>query len=202
MNYGIVLTLDPATTQEAIAISQRYQVQAENQSLVLGNRTNVPHISMIHVSLDQQGLQQVSVALLATVDTFRQTMDGRSLEGTFSELKTPGPASTWLFWNTARTPEMNALHDLAVRGFAPLRNRDIDITWPMNPAQQLMHQQYGYPSVMQCFNPHVTIGILRKEFAGCDAGPQSWPWKADGLAIAEVAHGTGAVTRIIEKVSL
>jgi len=201
MTYGIVLLLDRETTQKAIELSRKYIELADDPNFVLGTEINVPHISMIHLELDDRGLSVVSALVEMSIKGYLARARTDGLGGVFDTVATTTPQSSWLFWNTPLADDLFTLHRLLVVRTSFVRNKDVYIRRPMNEAQRHMHQLYGYPYVMECFNPHITLGVTRKEFAGYDGGSVIQPWKADALALAEIGD-RGRVARIIRRMPL
>lgn len=200
MLYGVVLLLDDASTEKAIWLSQRYWSAAEDNAFVLGKDTNIPHLSMLHLELDGRGVGNIrfwleGVTALAA-DALPEEVPAPS--GRFDRVLL---RDQWLFWMTPKSEPLVALHETCVEVLSGYRCRDVDITWSMNEAQRRMHRRYGYPAVMECFEPHVTLGFLRKDSIDEVEEIAPFEWTAEWLALAEIGD-RGRVVRIVAKYPL
>jgi hypothetical protein len=201
MTYGIVLLLDEETNRKAIALSRGYRQSARYPDFILGENANVPHLSMIHLELESDGVRKAASRLEPMAADHLVHAAGRKVAGTFDTVSASKPDSPWVFWNTSRTAELIDLHATVVEAAAPLRSGAVSISWPMDLEQERMHVRYGYPSVMRCFQPHVTLGLLRDDAVPVFTEIVTHPWTATALVLARIgAHG--AVTEVLERYPL
>jgi hypothetical protein len=202
VTYGIVLLLDQEAEAKAIALSEMHRHHAKDPDFVLGKETKIPHISLFHIELDDGGLAEAKKRIRVCVDAWnvaeKRSPTAPNLAGELDEIKLFGE---WLFWLTpmgeerVADPLYIAHQDLLVY-LAPLRSGNVQTSWPMTGRQECMRDTYGYPLALECFNPHVTLGIVRDGLAL--SGIVRQRWHAAALVIAEIDR-LGRVVGIVEK---
>jgi hypothetical protein len=202
MTYGIVLLLDEAAEAKAIALSEMHRHHAKDPGFILGKETKIPHISLFHIELDEDGLAEAKAILRSGIGGWNASQEdspfGPQPAGELDEIRLFGE---WLFWLTPlRTDRLAdhlyALHETFLADLAPLRSGNVQTSWPMTGPQKRMWDAYGYPLALECFNPHVTLGIVRDGTSL--SGNVRQRWQAAALAIAGIDH-LGRVIGIVEK---
>ncbi len=194
MTFGIVLLFDAPTNNHAIALSGSCE-DVEDRDFVLGRERNLPHLSMIHLELDEAGLAKVEAKLPKLADELR----GKPLNGSFSSIRNFG---NWLFWLTPATPALLALHNRTVDACAPLRSRPLEAStnW-MTPAQLRMYKAHGCWFVKDAWNPHLTLQVLRTGRPEPECVREVFqPWSAAALVLARMGK-FGSVQEVIHQVA-
>lgn len=197
MPHAIVLLFDDDpddetedAQDEAIELSLEYRQKSKDPRFVLNYQDALPHISHLHITLDPAGVQKV----IAEIDRIAAETDAPT--GTFTRIVTVNDG--WLFWESALTSELRAHHEAVVHACAPHRKGETKVTWKRNLAQQQMSAQYGYPSVLECFSPHVTLQVLEQRHAKQAPREHSYPWMATRLALVRTGR-FGSATEIVHQ---
>ena len=144
---GVVLIVDPATEMQV----RRLAGQSANMSV----RTELPHLSLYHVDLDEVPRRAVTTVLQSIRDVVRNTPIRLEELAVFGD--------RFVFWDAAVTLELRAAHEAALE-LAPFRRVDggkssaAGIGLDLTPEQIANDRDFGYVFVKRLFRPHVTIG--------------------------------------------
>ena len=190
--YGIVLVFDDETNRKAMELSAKYLPQAEDPAFMLGLDANVPHLSLLHIMLEDAMVARCLASL-------KFALRGRpAIDGTFDAVRSH---FRYLFWDGPKTGPLARLQLNIVSACAHLRAGPCKISWPLNSERRAMLRRYGYPNVGGCFNPHLTLRTVREEFAHTTFEEGEWRWRSDHVAFCHAADD-GAMLSVIERLPL
>lgn len=196
MHHGIVLLFDENTSHHAFRLNRKYRHLAVDPGFTLGTHHNLPHLSLLHLELDDAGVGKARETLVEV----SQALGGRGLDGSFGSIRAFG---TWCWWQTPYTPLLLLeLHHRAVDLCAPLRLGPLrDPPQEMSAAQERMYREHGCWFVKDAWNPHLTLQVLRPEYAGLNGGEAFQPWRATSIALARMGK-FGSAQDIVARVNV
>lgn len=183
--YAVVLLFDSETDRKAVALSETHLPMAKDKSFRLDVVRAIPHLSHLHVMLDDEGAERAKDELDRIA-----AMSGLPPAGVFEELRVT--YDTWLFWTTPLTPELKAQHEAVVAAVAPLRRGKVPVNWKMSELKARMHEEHGFPNVLEAFDPHVTIQILQEKFRTLQPRCLERLWTAESLSLVRTGRFASA----------
>lgn len=191
--YGIVLLFDDATMKRAISLSEDTRDKGEDPSYVLGTRTNIPHLTLFQLLIDDKEIEGAAEKIREAITPILWPQGELApLYGEFYRVKA---YYEFLFWDSNRFWPLNQLHKAVVEVAAPLRQGDIRPNWPIKPDQEENIRRYGYSAVGNRFHPHITLRRVRSEFTGKISYKTDHEWMASHIAIARTVDN-GVLTEV------
>ncbi len=195
-DYGVVVLPDLLTAMAAIGLSERVLLAADPNaetgrpdirlSLEPG-RIQIPHVSLIHVRMDESREPLLIHALDMLVAPPRPVLRGRLGDTRLA-------ANHWAFWQVNPDPDLIHLHLAALELFPSLR--DGDITDPqeawLNEPQREAARRYGFLNAGQAYDPHITFGYVRQGTILPSAPPRT-DWTATHVALVRLGPRGTAV---------
>lgn len=196
-SYDVVLLLHSEVNKKAMLLSQSV---AENfpVEFVLDNKAKYPHVSLYHLEIPDANLKEAKNRLGAIFQNHSKI----SLK--LLDFSNQGSA---LVWNCEKTDEVYDLHKKVVKILNELREGLIVFeSIPHLPSQGAVVKRYGWKSIFQFFDPHITISKLKREKDTRDALKFLGDTVSFSTVFQEAALGTlsdhGTVTDIIKRYPL
>lgn len=193
--YGIVLFLNKPTTDEAIRLSSDFKAKAGDDSITLGKKSAIPHITLFMVMLDRVGLVRTKQEIQRILDQEVVPRNGapsfrrgdRSLRGQFIQLRGMGRALYWA-QPAYSNQVLSRLHTQIVESCAPLISERVRPLKRLEGENLKNWRVYGYPLVMKKFHPHITLQWLSGDHAGGQYACPAWNWTSHRIALTEMDH--------------
>jgi hypothetical protein len=148
--YNIALLPSDALAQKAVSLS--HELEAHDTLFTLGERKNLPHLSLYMVQIPSTGLVVARAALtrLATqTKAFTLTTKGYSQSRGYIDVtynKSPALSSLQMEVIDAVANVRGGTHEEYVQSLSV-----------MLPTARLNVERYGYPNVGSLFRPHLTF---------------------------------------------
>lgn len=195
--FAIALLPDVATSRRAVEANRLLQLVAVEPKLELGPGA-IPHISLFHLMLDPDRLDELAVAI-------RMRVAGRRkfLCEFYPHLNVASDG--YIFWDVLNAPQVRDLGDDVLEVAAPMRAGDMEISWSMNDDQKTMHAKYGYPTVGTSFRPHITVSVVKPGVLSAGTipwGDYFWKWNSDQVIIGRLGQRYGTLISIERTITL
>lgn len=190
-HFSIAFIPDAEATARAIAVSRTFREYASDPDFVLGTKRNIPHLSLFHLMLDEEGVQ-------ACADRLRQISDelGPLSAGAFPaplmEIVGRGGA---LFWEAQRTPDIMAWHERVLELCEPLRKGKVSCPYRPKGKRAEAWQRDGYVFARGTYKPRMTLQRLKdRRERSYSKERKPYHWRPDALVLTEV-NQRGVIVR-------
>lgn len=186
VHYTVALAFDGATTRKAIELNRDFADRAAHPNFVQSEYVCLPHLSLMHIRLDTEGLWKCIEELEAL------TVLDLPIKGRFTKLES---RCGWLFWIPEEHSKIRFLHEFVVLNLARHRAGNLPRRYKLKGKRKELKKHFGTEAVLDYYNPHLTVQRLRKPFQERSFGTCEQAWHATEIVIGKVGDH-GSITEI------